>query len=135
MEFLLRKGNPTPRRRTEAAYHGFTGLGQRGVWVGGRRFEAPFRPLAGGFRLLPPDVRERSHNHSPQPAFTRGTGLTALDPGLLHLFPRDRKRPLRVDGATCIFDHCRRESQLAPIERSPRDTEIRRKATDVNVVD
>ena len=62
-------------------------------------------------------------------------GLNALDPGPLHLFPRGRKRALRVDGATCIFDHCRRESQLARIERSPRDTEVRRQSTGVNVVD
>jgi hypothetical protein len=32
-------------------------------------------------------------------------GLNALDPGPLHLFPRGRKRALRVDGATGILDY------------------------------
>lgn len=62
-------------------------------------------------------------------------GLNALDPDPVHLFPRGRKRALRVDGATCIFDYCRRESQRARIERGPRDTEVRRKPADVDAVD
>ena len=51
------------------------------------------------------------------------------------MFPRGRKRALRVDSATCIFNDCRRESQLVRIESGPRDTEVRRKPTDVDVVD
>ena len=49
--------------------------------------------------------------------------------------PRGRKRALRVDGVTCVIDHCRRESQLARIERSSCDTEIRRQPADVQVID
>ena len=62
-------------------------------------------------------------------------GGHALDPGPLHPFPRGRQRAFRVDGATCIVNHRRRESQFARVERGPRDAEIRRKPADVDVID
>ena len=42
-------------------------------------------------------------------------GLNAFDPRLLHPFPCRRKRALRVDFATGVFDHCHLKSKLARI--------------------